>query len=497
MEKSLKWYNLVFLNIYWLGIDITTNILPVLLPALVLMFMPENQKSTALANIRVIGLVVAMLIQPIAGMFSDRNTSRWGRRRPYILASALLSIACLFLIGMSPMFLKSSADNFFLPTFGFTTAYAVLLLGIILMQFSSNIGQGATQGLIPDLVPTRQRGMAAGFKSLMEILPMALVFFVGKFIDNGQIWLVVGIMMAGFLSTALVTLFTVHEIPISEKPASGLGKDTLRLFALTAIFFVTTRIAIWAISSAANLLASYQLSPAVYIIVIGIIGLICMAGSVFIGVFLGASVGIGKEWSNQKSFIWWIVNRLLILAAITGVRDFAQYYLRDVLKVANPASANTKLLLAIAAFLVPATLVGGKLGDRFGRKLMLLVSAIMSAAGTVVLLTSSTMPMVYLSGAIIGLGYGFFMACSWALGTELAPAKESGKYLGISNLAGAGAGIVGTGIGGPMADSFNAITPGLGYLVIYGIYAGLILISIVVLIMVKDAGKKVTPTTPA
>jgi MFS family permease len=495
MDKSLKWYNLISLNIYWLGINITTNILPVLLPALVLMFMPENQKSTALADIRVIGLVVAMLIQPIAGMFSDRNTSRWGRRRPYILVSAVFSIICLFLIGLSPMFLKSSADSFFMPAFGFTTAYAVLLLGIILMQFSSNLGQGATQGLIPDLVSSKQRGMAAGFKSLMEILPMALVFFVGKFIDNGQIWLVVSIMMAGFLATALVTIFTVHETPISEKPASGLGKGTLRLFALTVIFFVTTRIAIWAISAAGNILAAYSLSPVLYIILIGVIGLICMAGSVFIGVFLGASVGIGKEWSSQKSFIWWIVNRLLILAAITGVRDFAQYYLRDVLKVTNPASANTKLLLAIAAFLVPATLVGGKLGDRFGRKRMLLISAAMSAAGIVLLLTSTTMTLVYLSGSIIGLGYGFFMACSWALGTELVPEKESGKYLGISNLAGAGAGIVGTGIGGPMADSFNAITPGLGYLVIYGIYAGLVLISAVVLVKVKDTGKKITPGT--
>jgi MFS family permease len=213
-------------------------------------------------------------------------------------------------------------------------------------------------------------------------------------------------------------------------------------------------------------------------------------------VFLGASVGIGKEAVNQRSFIWWIVNRLLILAAITGVRDFAQYYLRDVLKVTNPATENTRLLLAIAAFLVPATLVGGKLGDRFGRKRVLLASAVIATVGTVVLLTSHTMLMVYISGGIIGLGYGFFMACSWALGTELVPASESGKYLGISNLAGAGAGIVGTGIGGPMADSFNAITPGLGYLVIYGIYAGLIVISAVVLVKVKDPGKKAGAINP-
>lgn len=494
MEKTWKWYNLVFINSYWLGVNITSSISSVLLPALVLMFMPEEQKSTALANIRVVGLVVAMLIQPITGMVSDRSTSRWGRRRPFILASALFCTVSLFLVGLSPAFIGSTADSFFWSTFGFTTAYAVLLLGIILLQFSSNIGQGAAQGLIPDLVSSSQRGIAAGFKSLMEILPMVLVFFVGTLIDKGQIWLVIAIMMTGFLATGLVTIFTVHETPLSQKPENGIGNEGLRLLALTAIFFFTTRLAIWAIKAVSGLLMGFHLSSLTYSMLVGLVGLICMALSVFVGVFLGASVGIGKEAVNQRSFIWWIVNRLLILAAITGVRDYAQYYLRDVLKVPNPASANTKLLVAIAAFLVPATLIGGKLGDRFGRKRILLLSALMGTAGTVLLITSQTMFMVYLSGGIIGLGYGFFMSCSWALGTDLAPAGQSGKYLGISNLAGAGAGIVGTGIGGPMADSLNVISSGLGYIVVYAIYAGLMLVSVLVLVKVHDSTSK-TPVT--
>jgi MFS family permease len=73
------------------------------------------------------------------------------------------------------------------------------------------------------------------------------------------------------------------------------------------------------------------------------------------------------------------------------------------------------------------------------------------------------------------------MATNWALGTDLAPPGEAGRYLGISNLAGAGAGIVGAGIGGPLADFFNSLEPGLGYLVIFGMYAGLFLLSVVTL----------------
>jgi MFS family permease len=95
-------------------------------------------------------------------------------------------------------------------------------------------------------------------------------------------------------------------------------------------------------------------------------------------------------------------------------------------------------------------------------------------------------PMVIVSGCIIGLGTGTFYATNWALGTDLVPPTEAGRYLGISNLAGAGAGIVGAGIGGPMADFFNALRPGLGYLVIFAIYGALFLLSVAALTRVQE-----------
>ena len=49
----------------------------------------------------------------------------------------------------------------------------------------------------------------------------------------------------------------------------------------------------------------------------------------------------------------------------------------------------------------------------------------------------------------------------------LVPLTEVGRYLGISNLAGAGAGMIGSGIGGPVADSLNGVLRGLGCLTIF------------------------------
>jgi len=117
------------------------------------------------------------------------------------------------------------------------------------------------------------------------------------------------------------------------------------------------------------------------------------------------------------------------------------------------------------------------------------LSGLIAAAGTILLLFATSLPLVIVSGCIIGMGAGTFMATNWALGTDLVPPQEAGRYLGISNLAGAGAGIVGAGIGGPMADFFNALRPGLGYLVIFAVYAALFLLSVAALSGVKETAK--------
>jgi MFS family permease len=190
--------------------------------------------------------------------------------------------------------------------------------------------------------------------------------------------------------------------------------------------------------------------------------------------------------SWQKSFIWWVINRLLFLAAVGSIQGFAQYFLSDVLQIPNAATMTTVLLAVVALFLLPSAIGGGYLADRFGRFRLVSLSGYVAAGGTVLILFSQNIPMVMISGSIIGLATGTFMATNWALGTDLVPKEHTGKYLGISNLAGAGAGIVGAGIGGPMADFFNALRPGLGYLVIFAIYGALFLLSSLTLKGVKQ-----------
>lgn len=482
MKRILRWYDHLAINIHWLGINIATGaITPVILPYLVALFVQEEQKNTYLATVRVVGLAVAMLIQPVAGMLSDRTTSRWGRRRPYIFWGTILNIIFLLVVGISPELKGSPTDDFFQSSLGVPTAYMVLLVGIVLVQAAANTIFGALIGLIPDLVPEDQRGRSSGVKAVFELLPAFLIIFIGPLVDQGRIWLVLGIVAASLSLTMLITVLSIQEEPLKEKPSGGISERIWRLVALTGIFVVVTQGAVWFVRTGASELSARGTSMGLQIALVGLAGLIGMAGSIFIGVYFGAWVGIGKEASQQTSFIWWVINRLLFLAAVGSIQGFAQFYLRDYLQAENPATMTTQLLAAVGFFLIPSALGGGHLADRMGRKRLVAYAGVLAAIGTMVLLLSTSFPMVVVSGCIIGLGAGAFMSTNWALGTDLVPPEEAGRYLGISNLAGAGAGIVGAGIGGPIADFFNLLKPGLGYLVIFAIYGALFLISVVTL----------------
>jgi len=118
------------------------------------------------------------------------------------------------------------------------------------------------------------------------------------------------------------------------------------------------------------------------------------------------------------------------------------------------------------------------------------VAGLLAASGTCMLLGSletRSLAMVYGAGGIVGLAAGLYTTSNWALGADLAPPLEAGRYLGISNFAGGGAGMIGQGIGGPLADTLDRLRPGTGYTAIFACYAILFVLSAVTLRGVKRA----------
>jgi MFS family permease len=76
---------------------------------------------------------------------------------------------------------------------------------------------------------------------------------------------------------------------------------------------------------------------------------------------------------------------------------------------------------------------------------------------------SPALPVTVLGGLVLGAGIGMFLAVDWALLTDLVPKASAGRYMGISNVATATAGLVGLAIGGLVIDLTNvALGEGAG-----------------------------------
>ena len=102
---------------------------------------PANKESN-LSFILGIGAVVALVANPVAGYFSDRTTSRFGMRRPWLVGGVLVGTIGLYLIATGDL--------------------TMILIGWLLAQLGFNAVLAAIVAILPDQVPVEQRGTVSG-----------------------------------------------------------------------------------------------------------------------------------------------------------------------------------------------------------------------------------------------------------------------------------------------------------------------------------------------
>jgi len=470
--RRLHWYDYITINIYWLGLTMVSQSNGLILPLLVQRFVGPEQQGTAFGNLRLYTLMVALLAQALMGMLSDHSSVRWGRRRPFILVGTLLNMTALLMIGVSP-------------------GYAFLFGAVVFSQLASNIAHGAEQGLIPDIVPEDQRGRVSGVKAIMELLPVIIVAFtVGRLLAAGQMWAAI-LVTSGVLFFAMALTMFVHEKPLQASPDPLDWQPFGRLVAMTLIFLVIILGLGAGVRGIGKLLTSID-APLMPLIVMGTMGLGAMVVAVVLGVWASVRVSIGSAGArNYPSFPWWVINRLAFFVGTTNLSAFAIYFIQGRLGVQGEKAAGpaAQLMMIVGILILLFALPSGWLADRIGRKRLVALSGILAAAGTLIIVLAPDITLMYVGGSLIGAATGTFFTANWALGTDLVPKEEAGRYLGISNLAGAGAGAIGAYIGGPIADYFTVRFPeraGSGYVLIFVIYAVLFLLSSLVLVKVQE-----------
>ena len=440
-QRRLGHRDFALLSIYWIAIGyLWTSLGALIIPDLVIDLVGRRHEGVALGVLEGIGSLMAVVWQPVVGAVSDRTRSRWGRRRPFIFAGTIGDV--IFLVGLA-----------------LSGTYWLLVLFYFLLQTASNTAQGPYQGLMPDVVPASQRGTASGYYGVSNVLGLLAGTIGAGFILMHAGRLVAILTICGLLVATMLP--TVLLIPDKAEPTSEQFTGIRQ--ALKATFSRPLR---------------------------------------------------------YPAFMWLMASRLLILMGLVGVQSFVFFYFSNVFfegnRHATIAASYTLLgLVIVCAFAV--ALPAARASDRFGRRPFILVGGLLGAAGVLMLVFShyELLPaslvgpladalnvpdlaaQATLVGILIGIGYGLFFSVDWAFIQDVIPADEAGLFMGFSNIATAGSGIIARFVGGFLLDPFNAGPrilglPG-GFPIIFSVFCAFLLIGALLILKVPEDRPMRTP----
>ncbi len=381
---SLLW-RLVALNAFWFALNVAGNGLdPIAMPLRVQELVPGDAKATWLAVLRTAGLLVAILWQPTVGALSDR---RLGGRLPFLLAGATAFVVFLPLMALAPTF-------------------AILLLSILLLQFSSNTIQGPLQALVTDYFPSYLYSRAAGFKALFEVAGGIVgALLVGLLIGSrwpGSVYVLVG---GAAVLAAVITYTGLRGV-----------RPRRRVLQAEAV----------APHSFRRALADLR-TPA------------------------------------MRGFRWWLVNRMLFAFGLASVKVYGLYYVQDYLGLAEPGRVVGILVATIGIGVALLALPSARLAERIGWRIPMLSASILGATAAILFLFASNAAQLWLFGGIFGVALALYQVVGWGLGMRLAPMGRVGQFLGVANIAGI-TGSISAGLVGPLIDALNGRQAGSGYL---------------------------------
>jgi hypothetical protein len=138
---------------------------------------------------------------------------------------------------------------------------------------------------------------------------------------------------------------------------------------------------------------------------------------------------------------WAFASRFTFVLAYAFLATYQAYYLLEKIG-SSKAEVPQQIFLGTlvqSAVVVAASLIGGKLSDRTGRrKIFVLTASIVYGAAMFVIAVASNFNGFLVGMAIGGLGFGIYVAVDLALVVDVLPDKNNAaKDLGVFNMAGA------------------------------------------------------------
>jgi MFS family permease len=258
----------------------------------------------------------------------------------------------------------------------FAPSAPVVLLGWAVAQVGMNFALAALIALLPDQIAPERRGRTASLISLAQNIGGVLATFFVQLFPTGLVQYLVPSLIGLVLMIAVV-------IPIKDRVLLERRAEPFGLKALLGSFVFNPR----------------------------------------------KNPDLGWAW----------LTRFFLTTAQFTATSYLTYFLISVFHVSD-AQAPTLVFQAILANAVGILLITpvlGWLSDRLHRrKLFVIISSVVAAAGLLVIALATSIPAVLIGELILGAGAGAFFAVELALIADVLPSDETAaKDLGVANLA--------------------------------------------------------------
>ncbi|KAJ4869950.1 Sucrose transport protein SUC1 [Raphanus sativus] len=134
------------------------------------------------------GPISGMLVQTIVGYHSDRCTSRFGRRRPFIASGVILVAVAIFLIGYAADIGYKMEDK--LEQTPKVRAIAIFALGFWILDVANNTLQGPCRAFLADLAAgdAKRTRAANAFYSFFMAVGNVLGYAAGSYTNLHKQW---------------------------------------------------------------------------------------------------------------------------------------------------------------------------------------------------------------------------------------------------------------------------------------------------------------------
>lgn len=366
------------ISAYWFATNFLWGaLLLILLPGEVKKMNPAF-KAEALGLLTGVSAIVALFVPLIAGALSDRCAHPWGRRRPFMAVGIAINVIGLIVMAAGYHASKTAVDakTVWESIFG-NPGFLIFSVGYLVVQLGNNITSAAYMGVIPDVVPEGQRGIASGYMALMSQLGTLFgAAASGMLLKGAPEVIKYAVMCVMLTGVALVTIFGMKENPLPFKPPK-----------------------------------------------------------VDWGVYM-RSLWIDPR--EHPDFAWVWITRALVMLGFYSIMPFINYYLVDVAGVAQDKVESTAPMV-LGVILITSTIsgfMGGRWSDRVGRKRVVYISNVGIAVMALAFIFCRNLGQVMLAGMFFGLGYGAYISVDYALGTDVLPSKsDAAKEMAVWHIA--------------------------------------------------------------